>query len=742
MIFRASQRSVFVSFATACVYFLLLASIPSAWSAAPRVLDEGKLPDDARLGPLCELNKGYFPFTPPATPEAWAKRATELRRQLQVAAGLWPMPSKTPANAVVHGKIDRPEYTVEKVFFESFPGHFVSGNLYRPKGRQGKLPAVLCPHGHWPEGRFHDHGAKQIRWELFNGAERFELGGRFPLQARCVQLARMGCVVFHYDMVGCADSVQLDHRAGDRAEMNAPENWGYFSPQAEARLQHQMGLQTYNSLRALDWLSGLPDVDPKRIAVTGASGGGTQTFILCALDPRPAVAFPAVMVSTAMQGGCPCENASLLRVGTGNIELAALIAPRPLGMTAADDWTKEIASKGLPELKRLYTMLGVEDLVMARSLVHFPHNYNYVSRGAMYHWLNKHLKLGFEEPVVEESFQPLSVAEMSVWDGEHPKPPAGDDYERSLLAWITADSEKQMAALVPSDEKSLEKFREVVGGALDAMIGRRIPEKVTIQSAGGKEEAIGDYRLSRLLIQNMVAKEELPAVMLKGKKTPDVSRKFVIWIDPQGKAGLFDTAGQPIAPVRELLDAGRTVLGVDLFGQGEFTKDGKPIAKARLNKYPHDAPWTTYAGYTFGYNHSVYAKRVHDILSAVTFLQVMGPERKQIDLVGLGGAGHWVAAARAVAGPVVNRTVVDTAGFRFAKLTALDDPDFLPGGAKYLDLPGIVALCAPGRMWLAGEGTDPVIPKKAYQAAGKAGALSVAGDKETIDDAVKWLLSK
>ena len=94
--------------------------------------------------------------------------------------------------------------------------------------------------------------------------------------------------------------------------------------------------------------------------MTGASGGGTQTFILCGIDPRPAVAFPAVMVSTAMQGGCTCENAPLLRIGTGNVEFAGLFAPKPLGMTGADDWTKEIATKGLPELKQLYKLLGAD----------------------------------------------------------------------------------------------------------------------------------------------------------------------------------------------------------------------------------------------------------------------------------------------------------------------------------------------------------------------------------------------
>src|SRR5690606_27295776 len=133
----------------------------------------------------------------------------EVRRRILVANGLWPMPERTPPNAVVHGKVDRDTYTIERVYLESYPGHFVTGSLYRPKGREGKLPAVLSPHGHWANGRFYDAGVDEARKQIVAGAERFENGGRSPLQARCVQLARMGCIVFHYDMIVRADSQQL-----------------------------------------------------------------------------------------------------------------------------------------------------------------------------------------------------------------------------------------------------------------------------------------------------------------------------------------------------------------------------------------------------------------------------------------------------------------------------------------------------------------------------------------------------
>src|SRR5262245_53948106 len=161
----------------ACRISLLLAAclqIVSKLEAAapPRALSGGALPNDSRLAPLKDLN-GYFPFTPPKTKEEWTARAERVRRQILVAEGLWPMPTKAPLNAVIHGKIDRPEYTIEKVYFESAPGFFVTGNLYRPKNRTGKIPGVLFAHGHWADARLSESGDAEIFREIAEGQERF-----------------------------------------------------------------------------------------------------------------------------------------------------------------------------------------------------------------------------------------------------------------------------------------------------------------------------------------------------------------------------------------------------------------------------------------------------------------------------------------------------------------------------------------------------------------------------------------
>ena len=705
-----------------------------------RALPEGQLPEDRRLEAPKDLD-GYFPFEPSATPEAWQARAQVVRRRLAVSLGLWPMPEKTPLKPVIHGRIEQPDYTVEKVYFESVPGFFVTGNLYRPKGRTGKLPGVLCPHGHWNNGRFVDCGPAEIRQAIVRGEERFEVGGRSVLQSRCVQLARMGCVVFHYDMIGYADSIQIPEGLAhgfsrQRPEMNTPENWGLFSPQAESHLQSVMGLQTWNSIRALDFLLGLEDVDAGRIGVTGASGGGTQTFILCALDDRPAVAFPAVMVGTAMQGGCTCENACLLRVDTGNVETAALFAPKPLGMTAADDWTREMPTKGFPELEKHFAMLGAKQNVMLKPLIHFKHNYNYVSRAVMYGWMNKHLKLGLSDPVVEEDYPRLESKELTVWNEQHPKPPGGPEFERKLLHWITERDQKLLA----NCQDSVDKFRQVYGGAWETILGRNLATAGAVTRTVRAEFDRGDYRLKVCLLRNETYGEQIPAVFLEPRQG---GSHAVIWTDGDGKAGLFTKtdAGEPVPKpaILKLLSRGVTVIGVDLLFQGEFLAEGNPLSKARKVTNPREA-----AAYTFGYNHALVAQRTHDLLGVMQYVRKQMSGVQRLDLVGINGAGAWAGAARAVAGQAVDCAAIDTGGFRFARVTDIYAPDFLPGGAKYGDLPGVLALAAPGRLWLAGEGAESVsLVRKMYETAGAAPNLTLAPTGQPAGEAaVDWLLSQ
>ncbi len=409
---------------------------------------------------------GYFPWEPPTKLEQWEKRRTELKQQLQIAVGLWPMPELPPIKPTIHGKVERDDFTVERVFFESLPGHYVTGSLFRPKNVKGKCPAVLCPHGHWNNGRFFQENEKTFAKQLKDGEESFNPSGRYPLQARCVQLARMGCVVFHYDMIGYADSVQIPYEIAHRFKQRRPEmegaDYGFYSPQAEARLQTIMGLQTLNSIRAVDFVCSLPDVDASKVGCTGASGGGTQTFVLAALDERVKVAFPAVMVSTAMQGGCTCENCSYLRVGTGNIELAALIAPRPLGMTAANDWTKEMETKGYPQLQQLYKLYGKPENVQLFPFLQFGHNYNQPSRMAMYEFMNKHLALGHTSPIKERDFVPLTREELTVWNDKYPAPKSGPEVEKATLKTWREMDDRQMVNLIPSDFESYWAFQAVM----------------------------------------------------------------------------------------------------------------------------------------------------------------------------------------------------------------------------------------------------------------------------------------
>src|SRR5262245_13776417 len=298
-------------------------------------------------------------FTPPRFTDAaeWKRRATYLREHVLASAGLVPMPDRAPLAPEIFGKITKNDYTVEKVYFESLPGFFVTGNLYRPIGT-GPFPAVLSPHGHWTYGRL-------------------EHTPVMSAPTRAINLARQGFVVFTYDMIGYNDSRQLTHQFDGQRE----RLWG----------MNLAGLQLWNSIRSVDFLESLPDVDRTRIGCTGESGGGTQTFLLAAVDQRIKVAAPVNMISMHFQGGDLCENPPALRLDTNNLEIAATIAPRPLLMVSATgDWTNETLEIEYPTMRQFYALHGAENRLHAVR-IDAPHNFNRESREAVYAWMARWL---------------------------------------------------------------------------------------------------------------------------------------------------------------------------------------------------------------------------------------------------------------------------------------------------------------------------------------------------------------
>ena len=320
---------------------------------------------------------------------SWEARARNIRACLLREAHLEPLPAKCDLKPIIRGRQERKGYTVENVAFESLPGFFVTGNLYRPADPQARKPmaAVLCPHGHSKKGRLADY-----------------------TQTRCAGLARMGAIVFAYDMVGFNDCDQVTHKD-----------------------PNVLALQVWDSIRAVDFLLSLPEVDPKRIGCTGESGGGTQTFLLGAADDRVAVLVPCVQVSAHFFGGCQCESGLAIhksdRHETNNVEFAALAAPRPqLLISDGKDWTKNLPGVEFPYIWNVYRLFGAQDKVENAHFADEGHDYGPAKRLAMYKFIARYLHLNLKAIVsdagaLDESDSFLDPPDsLRVFTAEHPRP--------------------------------------------------------------------------------------------------------------------------------------------------------------------------------------------------------------------------------------------------------------------------------------------------------------------------------
>ena len=332
--------------------------------------------------------------------EQWEARKIVLREEILKGINLFPLPLKTPMNAVLRAKRIYDGYSVENVYFESIPGYYVCGNLYRPLDETKTHPAVLCPHGHFD-------GDSLGAWGRF----------RPDQQKRCATFARMGAVVFSYGMFawGGEPVWQLDTTAVIEKTDIAKIRKCHDIPLAIA-------MQTWNSMRVLDFLETLPEVDQTKIAVTGASGGGTQSFLLAALDDRISLSIPVVMVSAHFKDLCVCEKVMPLQNNSEQIlnmaEFATMVAPKPMLLVSdGDDWTRNTPKVEYPFIKRTYSFYSAENNV---ENAHFPdgvHDYGFEKRVPVYSFLAKHFGMNLSavtdsKGAIDESKSVLENAEL------------------------------------------------------------------------------------------------------------------------------------------------------------------------------------------------------------------------------------------------------------------------------------------------------------------------------------------
>lgn len=289
---------------------------------------------------------------------SFEKRKAELRQCMLEALHLNNIPDAPGSKLFISNKRKLNGYTVENIAIETLPGLYVCGSIYRPAKIKGKIPVILCPNGHFPNGRYHK-----------------------DIQIRCAMLALMGAVVMNYDLFAYGESLLQ------------------FKPE-DHRRSLASSIQALNSIRILDYLTSLPEADTARVGITGASGGGSHTMLIAAIDDRLKVSVPVVMLSCYFYGGCPCESGMPIHLcgnGTNNVEIAAMAAPRPqLVISDGGDWSDHVPDIEYPYLQKIYNYYDEKDLV---ENAHFPkegHDYGISKRRAMYSFMAEHLGLNIK----------------------------------------------------------------------------------------------------------------------------------------------------------------------------------------------------------------------------------------------------------------------------------------------------------------------------------------------------------
>ncbi len=597
--------------------------------------------------------------------EDWEHALPALRQQYFEMLGLWPMPEKTPLHTTITGRLDRGDYIVEMLQYQSRPGLYVTGNLYRPASvtMGERRPAILYVCGHSPRGRN---------------------GNKTAYQSHGIWFARHGYICL------MLDTLQLGEIAGIHHGTYREGRWWWLS-----RGYTPAGVECWNGIRGIDYLVSRGDVDPQRIGVTGISGGGAATFWIAAADDRAKVAVPVSGMSDLLSyvpdrvidGHCDC----MFLYNTYQwpwTRIPALFAPRPLLFVNSDQdsiFPMDGNERVINRLERVYSLFGAGDMV--DSLVSIGgHAYRADIRRAAYRFLNTHLK-NDPRPVLDsevdlvtgssEQVHPIAPERLRVFpkDSDLPSDALNDRIDQEFVPMATLELPKT-AAFDSWKEERLVKLRR--------MTFHHFPQRVPAARAL-ETNSSGSIRLET---------ESPIVVSLRPLRMP-ADHPARIWILAAGGEELEWTWLKEIAGEQDGIYACKP-RGI---GDGRWTRKNPPNYVER-------------AHYVLG--RTVDSGRVWDLAATARYLRELHGGRAQVYLAGAGAAGV-VSAYAALLEP-------DVAGLALFHPPSSHMEDSAPALLNVLrvcDIPEAVGMLAPRPVTVVGAPEAwSQVPISIYRAAG------------------------
>jgi dienelactone hydrolase len=603
----------------------------------------------------------------PGTLPEWMGRRKVLVTAIREAMGPWPE-KDAPLEVKAVGTLERKGYVIEKLLLQTRPGVWMTANFYRPTEAKGKVPGVLCVHGHWANAR------------------------REPVvQSRCVGLVKLGFAVLLVDAFS----------AGERHPTIAPKS--YHGALMGASLwpagQTLLGVQAYDNRRAADYLASRPEVDGSKLGITGASGGGNQTMYAGALDSRFAAVVPVCSVGAYQAylraACCVCEVLPGALSFTEEGDVLGLVAPRALMVINAtkDAYQFSVgqAKTSVERARAVYKLYGKE-ASLAHTVIDSGHDYNQAMREAMYGWMVKHLKgEGDGKPVPEPKIETEKVEDLACFpDG---KRPAGFVFAPMLAA---QEAEKLLAPFADRKLDHAEAWEAKAGGmrhALRKVLGPEPAEvKPTLKFTGTKRGGGRGASTYDLAVEEGVT---LPGEV---KFSDDALGKMpaCLLLHLDGKDAAFK---HPLA--EELIAAGQIVHAIDLRATGSLTPKGDGHGKAPDHNSAEHGVWC---------GRPLLGQWVTDVGAALAMVHRQpGVLPGRVTLIGIGQAGLIALIAGSVHGRGLQGVAV--LDMPASYVTKAGYPDgtrmglLAPGLFRAGDVPHLAALLAPTRLLVAGGRT-------------------------------------